>query len=111
MGNLGTAEVLVIFIVALIVLGPDKLPGAARQAGKVFQQMKSMSNNFQAEMRSAMKDPLNSTEKTDIEASRSEVADKLQVAKSEPATPVEPQSETPSVDVSKQDPPTVSDEA
>ena len=71
MGNLGTPELLVIFVVALVVLGPDKLPDAARQMGKVFRQMKSMSSGFQQEMKRAMDEP------TSTESQRAEVAEKL----------------------------------
>ena len=35
MGNLGGGEILVILLVALLVLGPSKLPDAARQLGKI----------------------------------------------------------------------------
>ena len=38
MGNLGWAEIAVIVVVALVVLGPEKLPGAARQIGNVIRQ-------------------------------------------------------------------------
>ena len=40
MGNLGLAELVVIFIVALLVIGPRRLPEVARalgQAAKAFQ--------------------------------------------------------------------------
>lgn len=57
MGNLGGPEILVIMVVALIVLGPNKLPEAARQVGKAFAELKRLSNGFQQEMRDAMVDP------------------------------------------------------
>ena len=34
MFNIGGGELLIIFLVALVVLGPTKLPEAARQLGK-----------------------------------------------------------------------------
>ena len=40
MGNLGLSELLVIFIVALVVIGPKRLPEVARalgQAARAFQ--------------------------------------------------------------------------
>lgn len=55
--NLGTGELLVIFLVALIVLGPDRLPGAARQAGRLMAELRRLSAGFQDEMRTAMREP------------------------------------------------------
>ena len=55
--NLGTGELLVIFLVALIVLGPNKLPDAARQMGKVAAELRRLSGGFQEEMRNAMREP------------------------------------------------------
>ena len=37
MGNLGFSELLVIFIVALFVLGPKRLPGIARAMGEAVR--------------------------------------------------------------------------
>ena len=56
MFNVGTGELLVILLIALIVLGPDKLPDAARKMGNVVGELRRMSGGFQAEMRSAMDD-------------------------------------------------------
>ena len=55
--NLGTGELLVVFLVALIVLGPSKLPDAARQAGRMMAELRRLSSGFQDEMRAAMQDP------------------------------------------------------
>ncbi len=54
MFNVGGGEIIVIFLIALIVLGPDKLPGAARQAGKYMSEFRRMSSGFQQELRDAM---------------------------------------------------------
>lgn len=56
--NIGGGELLAILLIALIVLGPDKLPDAARQAGKVMREFRRISSGFQREMRDAMKDPV-----------------------------------------------------
>jgi Tat protein translocase TatB subunit len=52
--NVGTPELLVILLVALIVLGPQRLPDAARQVGKAMAELRRLSAGFQAEMRDAM---------------------------------------------------------
>jgi len=59
--NLGTGEVLLILVVALVVLGPEKLPGAARQAGRWVGEMRRMSSGFQAELRDALQEPVDQT--------------------------------------------------
>ena len=59
--NLGTGEVLVILVVALVVLGPDKLPGAARQAGRWLGELRRLSSGFQAELRDALQEPVDQT--------------------------------------------------
>ncbi|MCB1031587.1 MAG: twin-arginine translocase subunit TatB [Acidimicrobiales bacterium] len=54
MFNVGGPEILVIFLVALIVLGPQQLPKAMRTFGNVMAEVRKVSSSFQAEMRSAM---------------------------------------------------------
>ncbi len=61
MFNVGSAELLVILLVALVILGPAKLPEAARQVGKTVSQLKRMSQGFQAELRDALKEPIDSS--------------------------------------------------
>jgi sec-independent protein translocase protein TatB len=59
--NLGTGEVLVILVVALLVLGPDKLPGAARQAGRWLGELRRLSSGVQSELRDALQEPVDQT--------------------------------------------------
>ena len=54
MPNIGAGEILVILLIALLVLGPDKLPGAARSAGRAMGQIRKLSQGFEQEVRSAM---------------------------------------------------------
>ena len=54
MGNLGGGEILVIMLVALLVLGPSKLPEAARQLGKAVAEFRKVSGGFQRELRAAL---------------------------------------------------------
>ena len=53
MFNVGGGELLVIMLVALIVLGPQRLPGAARQLGKVMGDIRRVSSGFQQELKDA----------------------------------------------------------
>lgn len=48
------AELLVILLAGLIVLGPDRLPEVARKAGKALGDLRRMSSGFEAEVRTAL---------------------------------------------------------
>jgi sec-independent protein translocase protein TatB len=48
---------MVILLVALIVLGPEKLPDAVRKTGRVIGELRKMSSGFQAELRDAFDEP------------------------------------------------------
>jgi Tat protein translocase TatB subunit len=61
-GSVGAPEILVIFLVALIVLGPERLPRAARQAGKAIGEFRRVTAGFQDEVRSAFEDDEPTTE-------------------------------------------------
>lgn len=45
MFGMGWAEILVIGVVGMLVFGPDKLPGMARQAGQFVRTVKQMAEN------------------------------------------------------------------
>ncbi|MGH1502996.1 MAG: Sec-independent protein translocase protein TatB [Acidimicrobiales bacterium] len=48
-GNVGGGEILVIAIVALVVVGPEQLPGLLRKAGRYAAQIKSMGDSVRNE--------------------------------------------------------------
>jgi sec-independent protein translocase protein TatB len=54
--NVGAGELLIILLVVLIVLGPEKLPDTARKIGNVVGEVRRMSSGFQNEMRAAIED-------------------------------------------------------
>jgi Tat protein translocase TatB subunit len=54
MFNVGTGELMLIMVLALIVLGPDKLPSAARQVGRYLAEFRRISGGFQQEFRNAV---------------------------------------------------------
>jgi sec-independent protein translocase protein TatB len=56
MFNIGGGELIVILLLALIVLGPERLPGAARQVGRTMGELKRLSTGFQNEVRTALED-------------------------------------------------------
>ena len=52
--SLGPAEIMVILVVALIVLGPKRLPEAGRQVGKAIAEVRKWSQGFQDEIRNVV---------------------------------------------------------
>ena len=48
--NLGFSEMLFIFLLALIVVGPRRLPELARQFGRIMAEIKRASNDFQSQI-------------------------------------------------------------
>jgi sec-independent protein translocase protein TatB len=50
MFDMGFTELLVIGVVALLVLGPERLPGAVRSSSKKLSQLKSMFNSLKEEL-------------------------------------------------------------
>jgi sec-independent protein translocase protein TatB len=54
MFNIGGGEFVVIALIALIVLGPQRLPEAARQIGKTMGDLRRISSGFQNELKNAM---------------------------------------------------------
>jgi Tat protein translocase TatB subunit len=55
--NIGPDKLIVLFILALIVLGPKRLPDAARTVGRVVGELRRMSGSFQKEVQEALADP------------------------------------------------------
>lgn len=54
MPNLGPMEILVVLVVALVVLGPKRLPEAGRQVGKAMAEMRKWTSTVQNEVKSVM---------------------------------------------------------
>lgn len=52
--NLGGAEILVIIVIAVMVLGPDKLPNALRMFGKTMGEIKKYQDLAKGEINKAM---------------------------------------------------------
>ena len=53
--NLGLPEMIFIFLLALIIFGPKKLPEIGRQIGKAMNEFKRASNEFKAQIEGEMR--------------------------------------------------------
>ncbi len=56
MFGLGIPELLVIFVIALIVFGPKKLPELGKSIGRAMAEFKKASDEFQESVRTEMKE-------------------------------------------------------
>ena len=75
MFNLSGSEVIFLVLIALVVLGPDKLPEAMRKAGKAYADFKKMTTGFQSEMKSVLEEPMRELRETAELAKRSAMWD------------------------------------
>jgi sec-independent protein translocase protein TatB len=62
--NLQGSELIIILLLALVVLGPEKLPDAMRKLGEFYGQLKKMSSGFQQEFRAATQEPVREIRET-----------------------------------------------
>ena len=66
--GMGTGEFLLVLFLALLIFGPEKLPGMARTFGRVIRQFKQASDDFTKQVNS---------EVDAVEAAKKEVAQKI----------------------------------
>jgi len=62
--NLQGSEIIVILLLALVVLGPEKLPDAVRKFTETYSELKKMGNGFQSELKSALDEPMREMRET-----------------------------------------------
>jgi sec-independent protein translocase protein TatB len=84
MFNLSGSEIVFLLLIALIVLGPEKLPEAVRKFGKAYQELKKMSTGFQSELKEALDEPMREMRET-AEAFKSAANFNFDVEPDEPA--------------------------
>ena len=75
--NVGIGEMVVIAIIALLVFGPERLPEVARQAARVFAQLRQASDDIRrvlAEQAEPIKQPLEQTRR-EIESMSQPITD------------------------------------
>ena len=56
--KIGIQELLIIFIVALIILGPDKLPLYARKLGEALREFRKISSGVTKDIKESVVEPL-----------------------------------------------------
>jgi Tat protein translocase TatB subunit len=69
MGSIGAPEILVILVLALLVLGPERLPQAARTAGKWLAEARKLTSSLQAEVQTVVDEVMQPVQTTAAAAS------------------------------------------
>ncbi len=54
MPSIGPLELLVVGVIALIVFGPDKLPGMARNVGRALHELRRTASDVRSEISSGL---------------------------------------------------------
>ncbi|MBC7363399.1 MAG: TatA/E family twin arginine-targeting protein translocase [Candidatus Aminicenantes bacterium] len=73
-GSIGLPELIVIFIIALLVFGPKKLPEVGKSVGKAIREFKKASD----ELRSKVEEEINAADiRNDIEEVQKEVQEEI----------------------------------
>jgi sec-independent protein translocase protein TatB len=114
--GLSPVRLLIVAVVALIVLGPDKLPQVARQAGSLWHSLRQMSQRVEDELREVAPDLPRSSDLVRYARSPvallNQLADKAQAesASEDPASPGDADGGAPPLEYSlPDDPPEVKD--
>jgi sec-independent protein translocase protein TatB len=62
--NFSGSEIIFLLLLALIILGPEKLPEAVRKFGKGYAEFKKVTTGFQQELKSALDEPMREMRET-----------------------------------------------
>jgi sec-independent protein translocase protein TatB len=68
MFNVTGGEVIIVLVLALVVLGPEKLPDMLRKVGKLYGELRRMTSGFQAEFEETFAEPLREFRETATQA-------------------------------------------
>jgi len=93
---LSIPHMIVVFIVVLVVFGPQKLPELARGLGKLMAEFRKASTDF----KSAFEEEMRDMERQALQAERKKAAEAVAASAAEPSPPLAPagsaDAETPS---------------
>ncbi|MFO7666549.1 MAG: Sec-independent protein translocase protein TatB [Desulfobacterales bacterium] len=77
MFGIGMPELIVIAVIALIVIGPEKLPGLAKTLGRMFGELKKATNEFKETI--DVESKLTDVKKAFEDINEKEAADKAEI--------------------------------
>lgn len=70
MFNLTGGEIVILLLIGLVVLGPEKLPDAMRRFGRIYNEVRRVAGGIQNDVTSTFAEPLNELKKTANDARR-----------------------------------------
>jgi sec-independent protein translocase protein TatB len=62
--NLQGSEIIFILLIALVVLGPEKLPGTIKRAMRTYAELRKLGDGFQSEFKAVIDEPLREMKET-----------------------------------------------
>jgi len=62
--NIQGSEMIFLLLVALVILGPEKLPDAVRKFTKAYTEFRKMANGFQSELKQVLDEPMRELRET-----------------------------------------------
>lgn len=100
MFNFSGSELVFLLILGLVILGPEKLPGAIRKAGRLYGEFRRITSDAQSEFREAFREPMQEIQQTArgykqmftdavVEGS-SDTTDSVETSDHAPEVPTEP---------------------
>jgi sec-independent protein translocase protein TatB len=80
--NIDGSEFIFVAVIALLVLGPERMPQLVRKAGRIVGELRRMSSGFQAEFRDAFAEPISAVNevKSTVNATVSDFRKTVQTA-------------------------------
>ena len=75
-----------LLLAGLVVLGPERLPGLIRQAGKLYGQVRRATNGFEKEFRETFKEPI-----SDFTSAADDIKHGFGLVDTEPSPPMRPE--------------------
>lgn len=64
MFNFSGSEIIFLLLLALIILGPEKLPDAIRSFGRTYAEFRKMTTGFQSELKQVLDEPMREMRQT-----------------------------------------------
>lgn len=88
--NLSGSELIFLLVAGLVVLGPERLPGVIRRAGRVYGEVRRASQSFEKEFRETFQEPLD-----DISKSVKDITRDFGTVDPDPSPPMRPEMPSP----------------